>query len=228
MGKSIRRRVQYAEEVDELRRGHELGSKRVDWPYPSASWVARAERLATLADRLPAVLSGEVEPTDNAERLDLDQIAYDTKRYAAACLWAEALEADPSLMDDLRAFRRSNAACAAALAATGQGRDDPKPNDAARATFGGLALGWLKAELAALSAVLDSGDPQARAAVVSTPDTGDRTPTWPPSATPTPWRPYPSRIASTGKPFGPRWTACWRRPGRLPEQPRLLFQVAPP
>ena len=63
-------------------------------------------------------------------------MAYDTKRYAAAArLWAEALEADPTLADDRRAQHRYNAACAAALAAAGQGEDDPKPDDAARAAL---------------------------------------------------------------------------------------------
>ena len=68
-------------------------------------------------------------PKDNAERLALAQRAYDTKRFAvAARLWAEALDSDPKLAADRQAQHRYNAACAAALAAAGQGKDEPAPD----------------------------------------------------------------------------------------------------
>jgi hypothetical protein len=143
--------------------GHELGSKRADWRYPSAAWVAQAERLAALTDRLPAVLAGTAQPADDVERLAFAKMAYDTKRYAAvARLLAEALDADPKLAADRRAQHRYDTACAAALAAAGEGKDDPKPDDAARAKLRAQALDWLKADLAAWSKVLDAGDPKAR------------------------------------------------------------------
>ncbi|MFO0957312.1 MAG: hypothetical protein U0800_07560 [Isosphaeraceae bacterium] len=106
--------------------------KRPGWRYPSEQWVAEAERRVTLAVRLPTVLAGTAEPADNAERLDFARMVHDTRRYAdAARLWGEALEADPKLADDRQAGLRYNAACDAALAAAGQGEDDPKPDDAA-------------------------------------------------------------------------------------------------
>jgi hypothetical protein len=43
----------------------------------------------------------------------------------AARLWAEALAEDPKLADDRRAQPRPNAARSAALAGSGQGKDDP-------------------------------------------------------------------------------------------------------
>ena len=151
------------------RRGHELGARQPGWRYPSARWVAEAERLAALAARLPALLKAEDRPKDVAERLAIAQMCYDTKRYAAAArFWAEALAADPKLGDDRQAGHRYNAACAAALAGAGQGTDDPKPDDAARARLRGQALDWLKAERAAWAKVLDSGDPQARPVVQQT------------------------------------------------------------
>ena len=148
--------------------GHELGSKRPDWRYPSAAWVAQAERLAALADRLAAVLAGPARPADAAERLAFAQMAYDTKRYAAAArLWSEALAADPKLGDDRRARHRYNAACAAALAAAGRGEGEPPPDAAAKVELRRKALDWLRAELSAWSKVLDSADPKARAAVAA-------------------------------------------------------------
>src|SRR5262249_36215985 len=140
--------------------------KRPGWLYPSAEWVRKAERLAALADRLPAILRGADRPADNAERLALAQMCSDTKRPAAAAPpSAEALTAHPKLGGDRRAGHRYNAACAAALAGAGQGTDDPKPDDAARARLRGQALDWLKAELAAWAKGLDAGDPQARSVV---------------------------------------------------------------
>ena len=63
----------------------------------------------------------------------LANFCYDSKRYAAAArVWSEAMEADPKLVDDRQAQHRYNAACAA-LAAAGQGIDDPPPNDDGRA-----------------------------------------------------------------------------------------------
>jgi serine/threonine-protein kinase len=166
LGLVLRSRGEYAAALDALRTGHALGSKRPGWPCPSAEWVREAERLAALADRLPAILRGDDRPADNAERLALAQICYDTKRPAAAVrFWAEALAADPKLGDDRRAGHLYNAACAAALAGSGQGADDPKPDDTARARLRGQALDWLEAELAAWARVLDAGDPQARSVV---------------------------------------------------------------
>ena len=46
-----------------------------------------------------------------------------------------------------RPGHRYNAACAAALAASGQGKDDPPPDDAAKAKLRQQARDWLKAEL---------------------------------------------------------------------------------
>ena len=139
----------FAGGLAELRLGHELGSKRPGWSRPSAEWVRRAEQMASLAERLPAVLSGATEPADNAERLALAQMCYSTKHHAAAArLWAEVLEADPKLAADLQAAHRYNAACAAALAGCGQGQDDPPPDAAARGRLRGQALGWLRADLA--------------------------------------------------------------------------------
>jgi tetratricopeptide (TPR) repeat protein len=168
LGHALQQQGQYAESLAEFRRGHALGSKRANWRYPSAAWVAQAERLAALADRLPAVLKGTAKPADNAERLAFAQMLYDTKQYAAAArLWSEALEADPKLTDNRQAPHRYNAACAAALAAGGTGKDDPPPDDAVKAKLRAQALAWLKAERDAWAGLLDA-DPKARPIVAQT------------------------------------------------------------
>jgi eukaryotic-like serine/threonine-protein kinase len=166
LGLLLQNRGDHAGALALLRRGHELGSRRPGWQYPSAQWVAHAEQLAALAARLPALLKGEERPKDDAERLALGRLCYDTTRYtAAARFWSEALAADPKLGDDRGALHRYNAACAAALAAAGQGTDVPKPDEGARAKLRSQALDWLKAELAVWEALVNSGDSQARARV---------------------------------------------------------------
>ena len=134
-----------------------------------AELTASDPRFAALDARLAAMLKGEA-PKDNAERLALAQRAYDTQRYATASrLWAGALEADPKLADDRQAQHRYNAACAAALAGCGKGKDDPLPDDASKVKLRRQALDWLKAELAAWSKILESGPPQSRPVVAVDP-----------------------------------------------------------
>jgi serine/threonine protein kinase/tetratricopeptide (TPR) repeat protein len=123
--------------------------------------VTAAEReLATLRDsdpamvaldvRLAAIIKGDQQPRNEADRLALAQRAYDKALHATATrLWADALAAEPKLGDDRQATHRYNAACAAALAASGQGKDDPRPDDDARVKLRAQALGWLKDELSA-------------------------------------------------------------------------------
>ena len=184
-----------------------------------ADLAASDPRIRALDARLAVVLGGS-HPKDNAERLDLAQRAYVTKRYAiAARLWDEALKHDPKLTEDRRAQHRYNAACAAALAAAGTCKDDPEPDDAARAKLRGQALGWLQAELAIWSrrstqATRRPASPSPRPSA-----TGSKTPTWPASAmrsrSPDGQRPS----GPTGVPSGTRWAACSRSAGRPLERP---------
>jgi len=130
---------------------------------------AMAERALAMAKRLPALLRGEDKPADNAERLAFAQLAYDQKQFAAATrLWAEALASDPKRGDDRQTQHRYNAGRAAALAAAGQGRDEPPLDDEAEAKLRGQALDWLKAELTAWRTLFDSGPPQDRPTIMQT------------------------------------------------------------
>jgi eukaryotic-like serine/threonine-protein kinase len=61
LGHILKQQGKLAEALAELRSGHELGSKRPDWRYPSAQWVrdtAQAVALGsgdTRPNRLPGV-----------------------------------------------------------------------------------------------------------------------------------------------------------------------------
>jgi serine/threonine-protein kinase len=123
--------------------------------------------LKALDERLAAVLKGEA-PKDIGERLALAQRAYDTKRYAlAARLWAEAIAADPKVAADRQRQHPYNAACAASLAASGEGTDAPADEEA-KVKLRQQALAWLQAELATCSKFL--GNPRARPVIVQTLD----------------------------------------------------------
>ncbi len=78
------------------------------------------------------------------------------------------MEADPKLGDDRRAGHRYNAACAAALAASGQAKDEPPPDATVGLKLRRQALGWLKAELLAWHKILESGPSKARPAIAQT------------------------------------------------------------
>jgi hypothetical protein len=142
--------------------------------------VAKAERERTelrdsepammaLDARLSAILQGDQQPRDNLERLQLAQRAYDKAIHAAAAkLWAEALDADPKLAEERQAGHRYNAACAAALGGSGQGKDNPALDDPAKAKLREQARAWLQAELAAWTKLIESGPAAARPFVAQT------------------------------------------------------------
>ena len=119
------------------RKGHELGSKRPDWRYPSAELVRQAERLVALEARLPAVLRGEDQPRDAAEWTRIRRNRrYQLKRYGAVgAALCRRLRADPGLAEDMDSANRYNAACAAALAGCRTGREIRPTDEAEKARW---------------------------------------------------------------------------------------------
>ena len=169
LGRALLGQGSYSEALDMFRRGHELGSKRPGWPYPSGEWVREAERMNELARRLPAVLRGEDAPVEFDDAVVLAQMCYAQERHAAAVrLWTNAFAAEPKRADDREHPHRYNAACSAALASTGRTKDDPALDEPARVKLRARSLEWLGFELTAWSKVLDRAAPQARQSVQQT------------------------------------------------------------
>lgn len=158
LGHLLQRKGRFVEALEYTRRGHELGSKNPRWQYPSsAQWVRNAERLVELDGKLSAILKGQKQPADNAERLALAQLCQmPCKRQilAAARFYLTALSEEPKLANDLNAQHRYNAACAAALAGCGEGADADKSEAQERARLRQQALDWLKADLKAYREVM--------------------------------------------------------------------------
>jgi hypothetical protein len=85
------------------------------------------------------------------------------QRYAAAArFYAEAFTADSHLLTGRPSGHRYNAACAAALAGCGRGRDAADLDEASRAGFRRQALDWLRAELEARQRLLEQEPEKAR------------------------------------------------------------------
>jgi tetratricopeptide (TPR) repeat protein len=148
LGLILRARGKFKESLAATRRGHELGLKTPDWRHPSAAWVRLAERLVELERKLLAVLQGEGKPASAAEQLEFAQVCLFQARYAASArLYRDAFAADARLAETVPLGVRYNAACAAALAACGQGKDADKLDGKQADQWRQQALDWLRADL---------------------------------------------------------------------------------
>jgi serine/threonine-protein kinase len=164
LGLLLQEQSQFREALVQLRRGHELGSKRRDWLYPSEHWVSRAERMVALESRLPAVLRGDEKARDAAEGIGFAELAYNAKQFGrSARLYAESLGADPKLSETVETRHRYAAACAAALAGAGKGDDKAPLPEPEKAGWRTQAIDWLKADLACWSKQVETGKSEAKA-----------------------------------------------------------------
>jgi tetratricopeptide (TPR) repeat protein len=164
LGQALMHQGQFAAAVTALKRGHELIAKNPRRPQPSPLNLQQAERLLELDRKLPAILRRQAQPADAREGLALAQLCYKYKRlYAAAArLYADAFAAEPRLADEPTPHRYY-AARSAALAAAGKGEDAGRLDSEGQARLRGLALGWLRAPLRGVAALVKRGSPQDRA-----------------------------------------------------------------
>jgi tetratricopeptide (TPR) repeat protein len=155
LGQALRQRGDFADALAVLKRGHQLGSKRKDWRYPSAQWVEQCEGLLALDGKLPAILKGDAQPADNQERLQLADLCRVKKRYVAAVgFFTDAFATEPKLTA-IFPHRYNAARAAACAAAAGKGGDaaglGAKDHDPLRKQ----ARDWLEADLKAWAGKLD-------------------------------------------------------------------------
>jgi serine/threonine-protein kinase len=129
--------------------------------------VQQCQRYVSLDARLAAVLRGAEKPADAAEQIEFARLCALKKLHAAAARFYEAaFAAEPKLAQDVSAGTRYNAACAAALAGCGQGKDADQLDDSARARCRRQARERLRQDLTWLSQSFAVETAEARAQVV--------------------------------------------------------------
>jgi tetratricopeptide (TPR) repeat protein len=147
---------QFAEALAAIEQGHRLGSGNPNWRYPSAKWLKESQRVMELNAKLPGILDGSEKPATVGERLDYASVCKLKSLYgASARLYASAFTAEPALAEPLGAKERYRAACVAARAGSGQGRDVPELGAEERARWRKQALEWLRGDLALWADRLD-------------------------------------------------------------------------
>jgi tetratricopeptide (TPR) repeat protein len=168
LGVVLTKKGDFSEALKAYRRGHELGSRRPSWRYPSGQWVQQAERLLRANKRLSAVLQGSDQPADAAECLDFARLCQEHRQlYSAAVrFYEEAFAANPKIADSLAVGHHYDAACAAARAGCGQGKDAAGLGGKERARLRRQALDWLQADLVAWQGILAKRPTKARLDIV--------------------------------------------------------------
>jgi serine/threonine-protein kinase len=166
LGYVLGRQGRFAESLAAYELGHLPGGfdyGLVSTPPPPGE-LERARELAAVEGKLPALIRGESQPADNPERLAAADMCYIKGLHAASTrFYTDAFERQPALVEDRDPPHRYNAACAAALAGCGKGRDEPPPDARAQAALRTQALAWLRAERDVWSKALSEADPKARA-----------------------------------------------------------------
>jgi serine/threonine-protein kinase len=161
LGFDLQREGEFAEALKAFEKSRDL--LRPDDPgrprmQQYVDWCAR---LVDLNRKLAKVLNGTVRPEDAGKLVELAQVCAAKKLYGAAARFYKEASAEgppPS--------HRYDAACAAALAAAGQGKDNPPLDEKERARWRKQALDWLKTDLEVWSQQVHKGPAAGRAAAV--------------------------------------------------------------
>jgi tetratricopeptide (TPR) repeat protein len=128
--------------------------------------ILQCQRQVALDARLPAILRGAEKPANAAEQIDFAKLCALKKLHAAAArFYGGAFTAEPKFADDVWGGARYNAACAAALAGCGQGKDADKLDETERARLRRQALDWLREDLTWWARKLENGTAQASASI---------------------------------------------------------------
>jgi serine/threonine-protein kinase len=163
LGVALRFRCEFSDAVVEFRKARDLLVTNPRLAHRIDRDLADTEQEAARAARLPAVLAGKHKPVDAAEALGFARLCHQKQLYGvSARLWTEAFKAQPELAGDMQTQYRYDAACAAALAGCGHGKDDPPLDEAAKARWRKQGIDWLKPNLAFWSKEVETGMPQVR------------------------------------------------------------------
>jgi serine/threonine protein kinase/Flp pilus assembly protein TadD len=139
---------------------------QTDPVYPVALRLQqRCDGLIARETKLAQVLSGQAEPVNANECLDfawLCQRNYKQFYFAAFRFFEQAFTDQPALADNMQRQSRYDAACAAALAGCGMGKDAGALGEETRKRLRQQALKWLQTDLIAWGKLLDNDPDKAR------------------------------------------------------------------
>jgi serine/threonine-protein kinase len=125
------------------------------------------ERFLKLGARLERMLSGQDKPASAQEALDLATICYHSqKHFSAVRFFNNALAANRTFADDLKARHRQHAACSAAMALAGRTDDAGPTDEKERSRLCQEAVNWLRGDLRLHTHLLASNSPADRAQCV--------------------------------------------------------------
>jgi hypothetical protein len=111
-------------------------------------------------------LKGTEKPASAAEHIEFAHLCMLKKEYAAAARFSrDAFTAEPRIAENVPSAIRYGAACAAALAGCGEGKDAKKLDDKERALWRSQALDWLRQDLTWWGKALDRGDARTKSQV---------------------------------------------------------------
>jgi eukaryotic-like serine/threonine-protein kinase len=145
-GLRLREQGRFAEALAALEQGHRLGSRSPTWGEPSAQWLKETQQLVALDAKLPGILDGSEKPATVGEQLEYAWVCYLKGLYGASVrLYADAFRVRPVPASSEQCYR---AACVAALAGCGQGKDGSQLDAVERARWRRQTLDWLRADLA--------------------------------------------------------------------------------
>ncbi len=156
LGVVLRRMVQFNEAIATLRKGHDLLPALDPRRQGLKQELQELERFPALDARLPAVLKGSEKPSTATERIWFGELCYHKQLYAASVnFYRSAFPAEPGHTEAVSSRDRYNAACSAALAGCGQGKDAGETKDEQRHDWRKCAHDWLRADLEYWGKALD-------------------------------------------------------------------------
>ena len=149
-----------------LKKAAELLPANADHLETARQLRQMCQRYALLDAKLPAILRGTEKPASAAEQAEIAHVCSLKKNYAAgARFYRDAFHAEPELAENVPPGTRYYAACAAARAGCGQGKDADTLADKERALWRRQAREWLRQDLTWWGKALDKGDAHTKAEV---------------------------------------------------------------
>jgi tetratricopeptide (TPR) repeat protein len=165
LARVLGQQARFEEAVTVLKTGSALLGDRDPRRQFMLRHMAYFQRQVSLDARLPAVLKGADQLASAAEKFEFARLCADKKLYVVSVRFHRAAFADPNLARLVPLGARYDAACAAALAGCGQGKDAAGLGDTERADLRQQAHDWLRPILTLWSQGLDRANAQARATI---------------------------------------------------------------